>query len=596
MLRTNMKLDYPNTFIFVDTETSTIADEESKHVAKLKLGVACYIKLDGSLNIDKEIWETFYHITDFWNFFDHMTRWNHELQLYAHNWSFDFPVLNGFHELERRGWQLKSIVDQSPPIILRYTKEGRKLTVIDSMNFYQQSLDAIGKSIGVSKYTIDFETATANELELYCKRDVTVLREAMLTLIRFLSANDLCRLTHTISSLAFSAYIRNFKPVDIYIDGNEDRVAISRLSYFGGRTECFRVGEYSNKFYLIDINSQYPFVMRNNYYPFRTFTVRTRVDQEMLGFLIQKYCVTAVVDLNTSIPAFPYKIGGRTCFPVGTFTTTLSTPEIEYALNYGFITRVRKVVLHYRAKLFQSYVDYFYGKRIEAREEGNKAWAELYKKLLNTLYGKFGQQGYEWEEIEFPPRGYPGRWSIFDAKTRKRVYMMEVGGKVWYSKKENESRDSYPAIAAHVTAHGRIYLQLMIDYLGREHVYYCDTDSLLIDRHAYDRIKHKLSKSVLGCWSLDGEYDKVNLRGPKDYVFGSKEKIKGVKKKHVVVKEGLYRVIQFSNLKGLIRANHTHAPIIKHVEKHLERVYRKGLVRDDGVVEPFVLVDGVVVS
>lgn len=595
-LRVDDRLKYPLDCIFTDTETTTLKDDEDFHEPVLKIGVACYTRLNTDISVISDEWFNYSKHTDFWLWVDDIVNETGKVTIYAHNWNFDFPVLKGFKTLESMGYELKTIVDQGPPIILRYKHEKGKIDIIDSMNYYQQKLEDMGKTLGVEKIDVDFETCTDNELKIYCRQDVKILRGAMINLMKYLHVNNLSRLTHTVSSIAFTAFCRRFKPVDIFIDGNEKRVSVTRESYFGGRSECFRVGKYKSKLRLIDVNSQYPFVMRNNKFPVKTFAMYKNVDHNELSNLILKYCVTAKCRINTEIPCFPVKIGGRTCFPVGSYETTLSTPEIEYGLNNDLIESCSIAVLHYGYAVFTKYVDFFYNERNRHRSSGNMSWSELSKKLMNTLYGKFGQSGHEWVKTNRECLGYPRRWTEIDLDVMKRVNYMEIGGCVYESKKENESRDSYPAIAAHVTAYGRMLIQYMLDYLGREHVYYCDTDSLLIDEHAFDRVKDKLSPSILGCWSLDGEYDQIEIRGPKDYVFGEKEKIKGVKRDHVVVEKNLYRMLQFSNLKGLIRSNHVDAPIIRHVNKRLERIYRKGVVRSDGVVEPFRLADGVLIS
>ena len=590
-LTTQRALKYPKQLLFVDTETTTISDDDDSHEPSLRVGVAQYVRLNNDLSHAEIVEHVFKKVPHFWGFLTDLCNRTTDLTVFAHNWSFDFPVLNGFNTMMSLGYELRGIVDASPPVIIRYQRAQSRVTFIDSLNYFQQSLKSMGMVLGKHKIGINLTTSDIDELTTYCRQDVEIVRDSIINLMRFLHTNDLTRLTHTVSSLALSTFVRRFMKTEIFIDGDEARNKLCRKSYFGGRTECFRIGKYKGPFYLIDINSQYPFVMRNNDYPTKTFARHTRINTNDLESVIGRYCLTLKCDVNTHIPCLPYKIDGRTCFPVGRFTTVLSTPEIEYALDNGLIVKTHELVLHYRARIFEDYVDHFYNLRNQYRDAGNTMYAELAIKLLNTLYGKFGQQLNKWEETNEPPRGYPGKWFVFDGETRKRVYMMEIGGKIYRSVSEEESRDSYPAIAAHVTAHGRIMLQRTIDYIGREHCYYCDTDSLLIDQSGYESMKDRLNPRVLGCWSLDGEYNQIEIRGPKDYTFGSKQRIKGVRPKHVLVRDGLYRQLQFSTLRGSIRRGEITTSVIRHVEKRLKRTYKKGNVDHNGVVSPFTVGD-----
>lgn len=588
-LRTYDKGNHPKHLVFVDTETTTIKPDENEHFPVLILGVAIYVAIDESGQIIDEKRVIFRTPETFWDWFASLISPGVEMFAYAHNWSYDLPVLDTFKFMSDLGFTLKGIVDASPPIILRYGKPGYKVQFIDNLNYFRQSLAKIGESLGYHKLEIDLDECSENELETYCIRDTEILKKAVLNLIQFLIVHGLSGLKPTVSSIAFATYIKCFKPCDIFIDASPERTAIGRKSYFGGRTECFRIGKFTGKFYLIDVNSQYPFVMRNNDFPVKAIKHHKRVTVRDIESIIHRYCVTIKCDVETTIPVFPKKIDDRTCFPVGSFTTYLSTPEVIYGLDNDLITKVHEVVVYEQYRIFESYVDYFYNMRVNYRSKGNETYQLLCKLLMNSLYGKYGQMGQKWIKSNEKPRGRPGKWFILDEPTKKRVQYMEIDNQVWVSEKETESKDSFPAIAAHVTAYGRILMQRMMDYIGRQHIYYCDTDSLIIDQHAYNRVKDKLSKTVLGCWSLDGEADRLVLYGAKDYEFGSKKKIKGIRAKHVLTEDGLYRQLQFSSLRGSINKGILDKPVIKHTHKALKRVYLKGNVDSEGVVTPFVL-------
>lgn len=579
-------MKFPKDAIYVDTETSTISENEEEHTPSLILGVAEYVHYDSRCQPTSLDTYYFKQASSFWEWVFDILKDIDELYLYAHNWSFDWQVLQGFRTMSYWGCRIKGIVDMSPPVIIKYTLGKKKINVIDTLNYFRQSLATMGDAAGIPKMEIDFDHCNTLELSEYCRNDVDIIRVCMTSLIQFLYTNDLSRLTDTVASLALAVYTRKFMPCDIFIDGDEDRVAITRQSYFGGRTECFRIGEYEGDFYLIDVNSMYPFVMAYHDYPVRTINVGKNVTVEELDNAIRQYCVTAVCRIHTDIPAFPVKIDGRTCFPVGEYVTTLSTPEVAYALAHDLIEEVHTVAVHVKARIFYDYVSYFYKKRLEYKQSGNEMYQEFCKKLLNSLYGKFGQRGDNWKESDRNPRGLPGRYSELDLDTGKTRRFLEIDNVVFESMGESEARDSYPAIAAHVTAYGRMLLQMTIDHVGREHCYYCDTDSLLLDAMGYAKVEDKLSQSVLGCWSLDGRYDKIDIRGPKDYTFGDKTRIKGIKAKHVIMPDGRYKQLQFRTLRGALNNGDMDTTSIKHVYKRLQREYKKGYVDDFGTVTP----------
>ncbi len=586
------RLDYPKRLIFLDTETTTIKDADEIHRPTLILGIAEYLELDNDLNASNQHRFIFTNVDDFWVWlYDKITQ-KDTLYMFAHNWGFDFPVIDGFTYFDRLGFTLTSIVDACPPVILRFQSEKFEIQVIDSLNYFKSSLKQMGDALGLNKYDIEFNGLVDAKLIEYCKRDVEILRKSVLSLITYLKENDLCRLSQTISSLALNAFNRKFQPRPIFIDGKEKRSTYARNSYFGGRTECFRIGKYKGPFYLIDINSQYPFVMKHNPFPVSTVGHYKDVNIWELEQLLTDHCLIAKVDVKTRIPALPRKINSRTCFPTGSFTTYLTTPEIRYCLEYDLITKLHSYVIYEQDYIFKDYVDFFYQQKADYKRQGNQMWSSLAKYFLNTLYGKFGQVAKKWEKTEYTPKGFPRTFFEYDAVTEERIYMMELNGVVYEATREGESRDSFPAIAAHVTAGGRLLIQKMIDYIGLKNVWYCDTDSLLINQEGYEKVKGNLHDYNLGQWSLDGTFEDIEIRGCKDYIMGDKERIKGIRPDAERLEKGLYRQIHFSSLRGVIRSNQIDSPIIKHIHKQLKRVYMKGHVDSSGGVKPFNLVDG----
>lgn len=587
-----MKLQYPVNMIFVDTETTTLRPWESIHHPELIVGHAQFVRLNLDLTVDVIYETSFRRLYDYWVWFGNILNDVKELTVFAHNWSFDYPTLDTDKAMKGFKYTLKSITDGCPPIILNYVKDKNKVSYIDTMNYFQSSVKQMGEVIGAEKGDVVFDNKYSEKLLKYCKRDVVIIRESMLGLIRYLRDNDLSKLTHTVSSLALSTYVRRFKPCSIYIDGDKTRSAVGRASYFGGRTEAFKLGKFKEPLYLIDINSQYPFIMQSSKFPYRTLSHYKKVNLNDLIDVLDRYAVTAVVDIDTDIPAYPVKIDNRTCFPVGTFRTHLSTPEIEYAINHDHIKKVYSLIIYEQERLFYDYVNYFYSSRIKNRKAGNDVWSLLDKYLLNTLYGKFGQSHREWVKCLMLPKGFPHTDRIKDHDTGKYFYIMEINDEVFTSVKDSEARDSFPAIAAHVTAGARILLQHTMDFVGYKNVYYCDTDSLLLNQKGYDRIKPNLDNDRLGAWGFVDRYDDIEIFGAKDYRFGSLNKTKGIKGNAIQVKPGVYQQLQFATLRGCVVAKDLSHPIIRNVIKNLSRKYKKGIVNQDGSISPFKLTKG----
>ena len=106
-------------FIFVDTESkSTMKD--TTEILSFKLGCAIFWNRDKN-----ELFEKIYFDNSiFWN--DLESRFSKEYKeviLYAHNTKFDIKMLNGYSELIKRKWILKSHYVRNKTFIMTFKKK-----------------------------------------------------------------------------------------------------------------------------------------------------------------------------------------------------------------------------------------------------------------------------------------------------------------------------------------------------------------------------------------------------------------------------------------------------------------------------------------
>ncbi|GAI80077.1 unnamed protein product, partial [marine sediment metagenome] len=84
---------------------------------------------------------------------------------------------------------------------------------------------------------------------------------------------------------------------------NKQAIDLERESYKGGRVECFYLGDLTNEnYYMLDVNSLYPFVMRNNVYPVKYKYILHKIRQQDLALLLQDKAVVAKVLVETDLP------------------------------------------------------------------------------------------------------------------------------------------------------------------------------------------------------------------------------------------------------------------------------------------------------
>lgn len=586
ILRSNKEQQLPRNFFFVDTETNE-HDLENCQSHTLKMGWGNYTQIRNEHGSITSEWQFFKDNNTFWDWVDTKIRTKQKYYLYAHNQHFDFFVLDGFKMLKKRGWEIQTWFINSNVFIISLRKNKAKLVILDSGNIRKCSLAKIGELYGLEKLDINFGTATDEELKTYCYRDVEILREWILNFREFVKEHELGNYRMTLASQAMQAFRHRFMKHNIYIHDNQQAYIHERNSYHGGRVECFRIGKFRDEdFYMVDVNSMYPYVMKNKSYPVKLISFRKTLHADKLKELINQYCVIADVTIDTNENTFVHR-AEKTIFPIGEFRTTLTTEEIRYALKRKMVKELHVVSVYNKAKIFSPYISYFYNLKSKYKDEKNYPYFIITKGFQNMLYGKFGQYSEDVTQIDkCSPDTFETEIAI-DGTTHEVFTTFSFGGKVFKLGNKRESFDSFPAIASHVTANARLYLYELMQLAGKDNVYYCDTDSLLVNAKGFSDLEHLLDPTKLGKLSLQGKAREIDIKGCKDYRFGEKVKIKGISKRAKQLGENTYQQTQFLKFRSLIRKNNAGSALTREITKTLKREYDKGLIDDYGKVFPF---------
>lgn len=586
-LKGNLKSQTIHHAIWFDTETNQIALSGGgvKHV--LDFGFAAYSRRRANNTWTRPEWLKFHTIEDFWTWVESKTKNKTRMYMFCHNTNFDLPVLDVFNQLPQLGFKLNFAVIEAPPTILKWTKEGKNITIMDTLNWWRVPLKVLGQSLEFPKLKMPEKDASVVEWDTYCMRDTEIIMRAIQKWSDFVLNNDYGGFAPTLAGQAYRLYRHRFMHHKIAIHNQDRACELEREAYKGGRNECFMRGRLPGVWKLYDINSMYPHVMSTKLYPTKLKYFSTHKNLTDVIELLTEYSVIARVKLNTLTPAYCISQNNKLIFPVGRFTATLCKPELQYAIAKGDIEKVEAVTVYEEHEIFKDYVAEIYALKTENKIAGRKLEAWLYKILLNSLYGKFGQKGLvyvnEYHDMEIPSRA----WTEFDVDSGETENYRCLSGLVQRLDCEIESRDSFPAIAACVTAEARMLLWSIIEQCGPGNTAYCDTDSILLSPTGEDRLQYPVHDTKLGALALEGVFDEVTIHGCKDYEMNDKIRTKGVKKNAIWLEKNIIQQDKWSSLKGLLRKEALNAPTTVPLIKHLSRSYDKGVCGPSGSVFPF---------
>ena len=511
----------------------------------------------------------------------------------AHSAQFDYAFIK--HSMFNRQYRLSKMSMQ--PFFINFKsrdKHRRKsLLFLDSMNYMRVSLKEIGVMIGLPKLHSDskeeltdfYKDATKDEWIEYCTRDVDICYYFMQFVSEFHQEYDV-PFSITFPQFSYRVFRKHFMPCDVFATEEPRVMRLERESYHGGRVEAFDMRVYAS-LNCYDVNSLYPFVMKENLYPVRLrkyYTTASCADfslQELRDIIINESCVIARVRVNIPkchIGPIPKVHKTKLMFPVGEYEAVLCSPELR--IIEPFITSITELAVYHAVDIFSDYVDTMYNLRMTAKNEKRESEQQMYKLFLNSLYGKFAQRKFIFERTPQYDNHFQYATADVDGK------LIRWFGGVAYSRTiEIMNKFAAVSISSFVTSYARTYLYNRAIMLNN--LVYCDTDSL------FTTDELQLS-TQLGGLKLEKVYHNFQALGNKMYRADEVFKVKGVTSPIEALidednKELHFEFERFTKLTETVKRDNSPLPRIIEQKKTYRLSYDKRKVNKNKTTKCLVL-------
>lgn len=415
------------------------------------------------------------------------------------------------------------------------SKHINKVTIYDSLKILNFSVDQIAKdfNLPIRKLNIDYKKhrelnhkLTDDEIA-YIRNDVEIMSRAL----KIMFDENLTKMT--IGSNALT----NYKEINTNFNTYFPKLTYEidkdiRKSYKGGFTYLNEIykEKITGKGIVLDVNSLYPSVMKNEKLPFGEPIFFEGEYQKDLLYPLYVQSFSCIFELKKGkIPTIQIK--NNLAFIPNEYikssnddivTLTLTNVDLDlFFENYD----VRELTFHsgwkFRAVkgLFSSYIDIWSTKKIEAKKNDNSALYRISKLMLNSLYGKFG----------------------LNPNVRGKYPYLDENEIVKYSFYPKEIRDSiYIPVASFITSYARrktiTTSQKIRDYSMKKYnkdlYVYSDTDSIHClfnaeyktdgsiylpdDKELYDIID--IDDYTLGFWKIESIFKKGKYLRQKCYI------------------------------------------------------------------------------
>lgn len=394
------------------------------------------------------------------------------------NLSFDAIILSRI--LKDKPYKISAFYAGSRLIRLTIRRGKLKWIVVDLRNIFPNTnLARIGDILQLPKLTkpeyLGHRAPKTKEEKNYFKRYAMRDAEICYKMTKIIH-EEFKIIKSTCAGLAMRIFARDYCHCNHFYPLPDKFTEKVRLAYHGGRTECFIRGLSFEPLKAYDVNSLYPYVMQYKNYPFVLYAPDRKDDIDFDREGVTK----ALIQCDTNFPPIAIKHFckdkfEKLCFVNGKYEGWFTNVELKELEHYN-CGKVLKVYESWQWKdttqnpfnPFVSYITDFYKKKVEATKT-NSPKRELYKIMLNGLYGKFGEHG---------------ETSFYTCENGKMLNK-ELGEQrhAWYHS---------TILASYITAYARLHLWHILKSLNPEKVYYCDTDSVWTSTDLSNKVSEKI--------------------------------------------------------------------------------------------------------
>lgn len=469
---------------------------------------------------------------ELWEWVDGRTSPKSRTVLVAHNLSYDARICDAFGILPALGWDLKWVQLDGKTTTATWTRDGRTLSMVDSLSWVPLPLDRIGALVDMRKFQLPAWRDTDQAWLARCRRDVEILGEAWRRLMSFVRDDDMGNWKPSGSGQAWAAYRHQHLTHAVLVHEDDDAREAERDAAWAGRAEAWTHGRArGGPFTEWDYSSAYARIGAECEIPVKLIGGTERATLAQYEKATRRYAVLARCHVSCDTPTTPARIDGRVCWPIGEFESVLWENEIELARAHGARVQVDRMWWYKREPALASFCQWVLATIDPTNTATDPVVAACVKHWGRSLVGRFGARFSTWAECGEAPWTDVALGRVFDASTGERYELLHVGRSLRRRTAVEDGPDAVPSVMSWVMAECRVRLWRVMQAAGLSNVVYVDTDAVIVNAAGHDRL---LRAAVPGL-RVKGQWNAVTVHGPRQIELGGELRASGVPRRSVKV-------------------------------------------------------------
>lgn len=557
--------------------------------------------------------------SEFLDWLESWCRADRPVWVYAHNLGYDAILLRLLDLLVARGWTVTGSHVSDGPVWWRLRRDRERLVLTDSTSVWPAPLEDIAKDMGRSKPPLpELDDDDIAGWLVRCRGDVELLADALQRAMAFWDDEQLGKWSLTGTGLGWQSYRHRFLDVPVLIDPNPDAAAFERQANYGGRREAYRVGEWKGgRFADIDFVNGYPQLATMADLPARRLAPFESMDLDFYRQRSAKLGILAECVVTTAVPVVPCRFGETILYPIGTFRTTLASPEIDLVLETGGTVTIGHGYGYQLGPTMRTWATWIRGVLTADSTQVDPVARRMVKHWSRAVFGRWTMRTTRKVELDaWPIPGAPvtkGRWVEYadrDCEVRdgikfrrtgapptKRVEGWTVvdGDKHLALIQDQDPDNTFPAVWCWIEALCRVALWRAMQQAGPDNVWQCDTDGFVLGevhrtraRRKRDRVSVQqdeptgspvdlaasLPDRLAGMeWITKSVFHQLRIIGPQHLWLGVQRRMAGIATDAVEIEPGVFESLVWPSYMSQVKGGHPGA----YVQPRRQQKLRSGI-------------------
>ena len=397
--------------------------------------------------------------------------------VFAHNLNFDLTISKLPAILVHRDWHIEAygMSKESNWWVLK--RDGHKLVIADSWSWLPDSLASCGREIGRRKLPLPGANDPLAAFHKRCRHDALILNDLMVTLMNWWDDNQLGRWSITGAGCGWQAMRTKTGHKKIVVGPDPERTAFERLAVFGGRKEVYQVGEIVGTWCAdYDFQAAYPTIVAHHRLPMGPGEFHRVIPDKYQARQSPQWDYIAKVKVTTERPCAPCRIDNNIWWPVGTFTTVLAGPEIDYARSTGATVEVGGGYVYKMDFALRDWAIWCIGLLHADRATVPPIVRRMAKGWSRSVVGRFAGHSSQITS-DRPSIGVGVRLETgHNLTTGRPIEILTIGDREITTEHDLDGPECFPAVLAFVEAHCRTALGQMIDSRNPTRLLQVNTD------------------------------------------------------------------------------------------------------------------------